>query len=130
MAGFATNPAFRWSLSKRTAVLLEDLIYQAGDGEIYVTPLGFETDFATIPRPLWVVASPYERDHQLSAVLHDWMYHLQGGTPYFANREKCDALFKEAMKSQGAPAWKRNTIWAAVRSFGWLPWRNKANRLV
>lgn len=122
---FLTNPAFQWSLDKRTAILLEDLIYEANDSQVYVAPAGFETDFATIPRPFWPIASPYEKDHQLSAVLHDWLYHLKAGTPYFLSRLQCDNLFLEAMASQGSPAWKRNTIWAAVRTFGWLPWSKK-----
>lgn len=90
------------------------LTYESGLGVVTVGS-GFLTDFASVPRPFWWLFPPtglYVR----AAVLHDYCYTVTG--PEIARRT-ADALFIEAMALEGVPAWKRWTMYAAVRAFGW-----------
>lgn len=116
--GFATNPSFNWKKKSYEAQLDSDLIYEAKDGRIYVVPAKTYTDFASIPRFLWNIASPFDPEHRLPAVLHDLFYGLRGGDPYGLCRKDCDKLFLEAMESEGQSYWRRHTIYQAVRTFG------------
>jgi|GEM_PF-3106478 len=122
--GFQTNPAFAWEKNSYRAQLREDLIFEdseidrQGRPKIYVVPNRFYTDFASIPRFLWRLASPFDPEHRLPAVLHDYLYGLRGGEPYGLGRKECDELFLRAMKSEGQSWWKRHAIFNAVRTFG------------
>ena len=84
---------------------------------------GFVTDLASVPRfpfAYWLAGGSAEA----AAVLHDWMYRMK-----LQPREKCDALFLEAMRTDGSnvnipaePYWRSSLMWAAVRVGGWLSW--------
>jgi len=90
---------------------------------IIVEP-GLVTDLASVPRaPLayWIAGGTAEA----ASVLHDWAYRLQ-----LAPRAKADALFLEAMETDGrnvgippVPAWRRRLMYAAVRAFGERSWQ-------
>lgn len=80
-------------------------------GAVYV-PAGFETDFASIPRPLWNIFPPTGK-YGKAAVIHDFLYR-KSGVP----REKADKIFLEAMECLGVGWWTRQTIYRAVRLFG------------
>ncbi len=106
-------------------------------GERFTVPLGFETDFASVPRFLhWLVLpyGPYTR----AAVLHDWLLtelaewrKLSQAERSFntvlaepldnvrkppADSRDCDGIFRAAMADLGTPWAKRWTMWAAVRA--------------
>lgn len=79
----------------------------------------FETDLASIPvlvRPL----IPVNGQHRNAAVLHDFLYRNQ---PEWCTRLLADQIFLEAMAVLGEAKWRRNAMYAAVRSFGWLHYR-------
>lgn len=125
--GFATNPPFEWDSKGYEAQLRDDLIYVSKKGKIYVVPNRFRTDYASIPRFLWSISSPYDPENRLPAVLHDYLYGLRGGDPYDLSRKECDLLFLEALESCGQSYWKRHAIYQAVRIFGGfhsrdIPW--------
>lgn len=64
-------------------------------------PVGFVTDGANIPRPLWAIWPPNKSDFMKAVVVHD----------YLCDREKyalADQLFKEALQEAGAAGF---TIW-------------------
>ena len=88
-----------------------------GSGRIIEVAAGFETDGASVPRVFWPVIDRLGR-HAKAAVLHDWLY---AEKPF--SRREADAVFLEAMDVLDVVWWRRYTMWAAVRLFGWRAWR-------
>lgn len=87
-------------------------------------PIGFVTDFASIP---WFarVVIPKLGKYTKAAVIHDYIYQAQSGKAYFCNRSGADHIFRDAMKDLGVVKWKRIVMWLAVRLFGWPAWRKR-----
>lgn len=81
-------------------------------------PVGFDTDFASVPRlPLlfWLLG---DRGHA-AAVVHDYLYRTA-----LVSRSLADAIFREALKSE--TGWlARWTMWAGVRVGGWTSYYEK-----
>ena len=75
-------------------------------------PAGFETDFASIPRPLWNLLPP-TGEYGKAAVIHDYLYRQTNVSRYL-----CDRVFLEAMGVLGVAWWKRTLMFLAVRLFG------------
>lgn len=100
--------------------------YIPSEGPPIVVPAGFETDFASVPRPLvWFL--PRTGLWTLAAILHDWLWRED------CPRGRCswrhaDRLFREAMQDLGVPLLRRWVMWSAVRlaAFGrgrhWRDW--------
>lgn len=132
----ARPDAFDSELSIRavTAVdwtLLAPLVWTGSQGDRFVVPVGFTTDFATVPRFLhwlWLPYGPYTR----AAVLHDWLLvQLADWTVRYnggrnadmllpenlppANSRDTDGIFRRAMEDLGVPWSKRWLGWTAVR---------------
>ena len=84
--------------------------------EIITIPLGFLTDFASVPRIFWCIFPP-DGEYTQAAVVHDYIYSKQLYT-----RKKCDSIFIEAMGVLGVSLWKRRIMYRAVRMFGWISW--------
>ena len=89
-------------------------------GVISVPPR-FETDFASVPSPFWMIF-PKWGTYGPAAVVHDWLYWVQ--TPH--TRPESDAVFREAMVTLQVRPWKRWVLYHAVRWFGWVAWRENA----
>ena len=81
-------------------------------GEVFYIPAGFETDFASIPRPIWHILPPAGKWAK-AAILHDWLYDQR-----IFPRKKCDDLFLEALLDTGVPKWLSHIMYRAVRAFG------------
>ena len=108
--------------------LLAPLIWTGTKGDTFVVPVGFVTDFATIPRFLHWLVSPYGA-YTRAAVLHDWLLtelaafagrQRRGLTgdqawPPPANSRDCDGIFRRVMQDLGVPWAKRWAMWSAVR---------------
>ena len=110
-------------LKKHQWVLERDLTYEIGhkgSGKEIVAPEGFITDFASIPRLLWSIYSPFDTYLQ-AAVIHDWLYWEQTQT-----RKRADQIFTEGMKVLGVGIFTRNILFQNVRVFGWMAWNNNA----
>ena len=104
------------------------LSYVSSGGERIDVPVGFITDLASVPRPLWVFWPP-EGLYSEPAVIHDAMYTQQKLT-----RVRADAILLEAMKDWGVPWYDRWPIYAGVRAGGWVAWaehakQNAANKI-
>lgn len=84
-----------------------------------IVPAGFETDFASVWRPLWSLFPP-DGSYTPAAVVHDWLYR-KTVMPLCL----CDEVFLEAMKACGTGFWTRHIMWLAVRLFGWLARKRK-----
>ncbi len=96
----------------------EPLQYE-GAREDFTVPVGFTTDFASVPRLLWAIIPPTGK-YTKAAVMHDWFYREK-----FLSRKDADGLFRRMMKESGVPWWRRQAMYRAVRMFGWIPWRRK-----
>jgi hypothetical protein len=83
-------------------------------------PVGFVTDFASIPRPFWSMLRP-DGDYAYAAVIHDYLYWTQS-----FSREKSDMIFKLAMEDFKIGSAEVGAIYAGVRAGGQIPWNENA----
>jgi len=84
---------------------------------IITVPVGFVTDFASVPRPLWWLI-PFHGKFTKGSVIHDWLYQTHQCT-----RKEADDIFYEAMLVGGTCPWKAKLMHIAVRMFSWLAWK-------
>lgn len=106
--------------------LIAPLVWNGTRGDTFTVPVGFETDFATVPRFLHWLVSPYGA-YTRAAVLHDWLlvelarWTLEtrnGGAHGWlppANSQDTDGIFRRVMEDLGVPWPKRWIMWTAVR---------------
>lgn len=76
-------------------------------------PVGFFTDFASVPKLLWNLMPPTGR-YGKAAVVHDYLYRTVG----IATKNEADEIFLEAMKALGVSAVLRYAMYYGVRFFG------------
>lgn len=124
---YVAMPRRRWWLwwVPRRRIFVVDRPFRwcgpASDPVCYQVPAGFETDFASVPfliRILLGAMNGLESDYGRSAVVHDLLY--QTG---LVARARADQTFYMAMLSEDVLWPTRFLMWAAVRCFGWAPWR-------
>lgn len=82
------------------------------DGERITVPVGFITDFASIPRPFWFILPKWEK-YGSAAVIHDYLYCTKE-----KSKSEADKLFLDGMKVLGVGEWERNSMYWSVRFFG------------
>jgi hypothetical protein len=96
-------------------------------GDVLTLPVGFKTDFASIPRIFWNILSPYGRYGKI-AVVHDYLYR-NGGFVNVAEfdqpvvmkkfeRAECDQIFLDGMEYLGVNWITRKLMYRMVRIFG------------
>jgi len=87
------------------------------DGERFTVPAGFWTDFASIPRALWRIISPY--DIGKGPVPHDFGYYtgLKGKAFW-------DSVLLACMEYEDVAGWKHQPVYQAVNWFGGWTWDN------
>lgn len=98
--------ASTWSLTSELAFSSAVL------GTLVIVPIGFVTDFASVPRApftYWLFGGVGDE----AAVIHDWLY--DGGT---VPRKVADAVYREALLASGVSSWRAAAMWAAVRALG------------
>lgn len=106
------------SFHKRQWQLVAPLRYKTfiyGNGTpwtVLEVPMGFVTDFASVPRipVVWWMAGALA---QRPAVVHDYLYRTQK-----TSRKLADAIFNEAMQVDGGKPVRRVLMYWAVRLFG------------
>lgn len=79
-------------------------------------PIGFETDFASIPRVPLIYDTLGDTAHK-GATIHDFLYFSA-----ICTRKMADDVLLEAMGVLGMPWWRRWPIYLGVRIGGWLAW--------
>lgn len=111
----------------KTWVVLKPFGYDRGSegsGRRIQVDLGFMTDFASVPRPLWILIPKWGK-YGNAAVIHDWLYWIQGDV----SRKEADHIFLEAMTVLNVEQWQKHLMYWAVRTLGWLAWwRNQWDR--
>jgi hypothetical protein len=121
--GAVTSTGFDSDLSVigRTATawtLTSPLIWTGSQGDTFTVPVGFVTDFATVPRFLHWLVLPYGA-YTRAAVLHDYLIEERINHPDPDMRvpsRDVDGIFRKVMEELGVPWTKRWTMWAAVRA--------------
>lgn len=108
--------------SKTEWIVAQDYIYEY-NGRIYTVPKGFKTDLASTPRMLWLTFPPFRR-YTGASVIHDFLYSC--GYKIGITRKEADLIFLGIMEELGVPAWKRKTMYRAVRLFGASHYRKGA----
>lgn len=79
-------------------------------------PVGFVTDFASIPRAFWSLLRP-DGNYAYAAVIHDFLYWTQ-----LTTRENSDMIIKLAMGDFKIPKTEADAIYTAVRAGGGKAW--------
>ena len=87
-----------------------------GSGDTIIVPVGFSTDFASIPRLFWTIL-PQWGNYGNAAVIHDYLYYEQN-----LPRKTADEVLLEGMIVLNVVPWQRFVIYHAVRWFGFLAW--------
>ena len=85
------------------------LVYEANDGTIYTVPEGYIShQLASIPRlPLMYLVFKGPDTHR-PGILHDYLCRQ-------IDRKKADAIFYEALRSEGVGVIRARLMWSAVR---------------
>ncbi len=100
------------------AVAYKPLVYQSDLlVQIITVPVGFFTDFASVPRWVPMVYACLGDTAHEPAVVHDWLYYAA-----ITNRRHADDILLEAMAVCGIPSWRRYPIYWGVRIGGWKAW--------
>jgi hypothetical protein len=87
------------------------------DGTEYVVPSAFWTDFASVPRIVWNIISPYDLGY--GPVPHDFGYFTG-----IKGREFWDDVLMACMEKDGVSLFKRQAAYRAVRMFGGAVYSN------
>lgn len=91
--------------------------YQSDIAGAIEVPIGFKTDFASIP--IVFLALLGDCAHE-AAVIHDWLYYSS-----LVKRSVADQVLREAMRiTRDLPRWKIPMIYFGVRVGGWKAWNN------
>jgi hypothetical protein len=83
-------------------------------------PVGFVTDFASIPRALWSLL-PRDGDYVWAAVVHDYLYWEQE-----TSKPDADSVFNAAMEDFKIPTAERVAIYNGVSRGGQSSWDENA----
>ena len=100
--------------------LEESISYDVGfpnSGDRITVPVGFETDYASVPRAFWSIVAP-RGAHEAAALIHDYLYKYNLRT-----RKEADRIYIEGLTVLNVPVWKCQLMHKAVRVWGWVPWR-------
>lgn len=92
--------------------ILEPVEFKCGPISI-VVPVGYVTDFASIPVLLHWWIRPTDNRVARGAVVHDWIYHT-----HCLPRVIADAIFQVIMRLDGTPRNKAKLLSTAVRTCG------------
>ena len=126
MSRFTNNLIVSPMSDGKTWIVMRPFRYEVGaegSGDAVEVPVGFQTDFASIPRLFWAILPKWGR-YGNGAVIHDWLYWEQA-----RDRNEADAIFLESMEILRVGTPVRYLMYWAVRAFGWLAWyRNQADR--
>lgn len=83
-------------------------------------PIGFVTDFASIPRAFWSILRP-DGLYSYAAVIHDFLYWEQ-----YLSREDSDAILKLCMEDFRIDSGTIATVYGGVRLGGGFAWDGNA----
>jgi hypothetical protein len=114
----------------RRGEITEPFTFHSAIVGVVTVEVGFDTDYASVPRGLWNLYPP-DGAYTEAAVIHDALYWHQataehGGKP--VTRAQADAVFLEAMKALGIGWVTRHILYRAVRVGGGKAWADNARK--
>lgn len=90
--------------------------FKHNDEQVAVTvPVGYKTDFASVPRLFWIVFPP-DGKYTKAAVIHDYL--CDNPRKFTSNRKETDHVFLKAMLETGVSHFKAMILFSAVRLYG------------
>jgi hypothetical protein len=102
-------------------MLYQDLRYSVGDSGVVITiPAGFVSDYASVPRVLWIWLPPHGQ-YSKAAVIHDHLYWTQECT-----KQQADNLLMIAMKESDVNGMDKWVIYNGVDWGGQSSWDDNA----
>jgi len=91
--------------------------YDPRSERLFVVPVGFTTDGASIPQSLWhIFGHPYSKEVREAAVIHDYLY--ANLKELSVIREDADQILYDAAREIGMSYPKAQSFFIAVRAFG------------
>jgi len=100
-------------VSQPNWALLEPLEFKDKTGKVHTVPVGFTTDFASVPRlPIAYAVYGNRGQSVRAAVLHDYYCRTK-----IIPRKRADKLFLEAMLDDGMPEEDAKAMYAAVSAY-------------
>lgn len=122
--GSVSEPLHLGRFSDRMYFLRKPIGWKPNPGqnlpEINV-PVGFVTDFASIPRIFWSLL-PTDGQYTYPAIIHDYLYWDQS-----ISREDADKILRYAMDDFKVNSATIDTIYTGVRVGGWIAWDDNAS---
>ena len=92
--------------------LLAPVVYEGRDQAITV-PVGFETDFASVPQAVqWLI--PVSGRYTRAAIVHDWLC-KEGLRSNLMSSHDVDGVFRRIMRESGVPLVRWWLMWTGVR---------------
>lgn len=67
-------------------VINKPIVVELSNNEVLTIPIGFETDFASVPKPIWSFIAPIGH-YNLASVIHDYFYTYKNKSRKFADYE-------------------------------------------
>lgn len=95
---------------------------QAGLYKPVRVPIGFVTDFASIPRIFWSMLRP-DGIYSYAAIIHDYLYWEQ-----YLPKKDCDMILKFLMEEFRINPTIVSAIYQAVNNFGCIAWEENARK--
>jgi len=93
--------------------IVEEPIVYRGNQESFTVPVGYRTDFASVPRIFtWLI--PTYGAYTRPAILHDWL--CDQARAGLIARSDADGLFRRSMRELGVGFSRRWLMWAGVRA--------------
>ena len=119
---FKTDLDMRSIRGTKYRELLNPLRYYSKEKGITITvPVGFKTDFASIPRLVRPFIDNDSGQIRDAAVIHDYLYSNES-TDYHpqVDRMQADEILMEGMRDLGANWLKRHIVHSSVVVAGWM----------
>jgi hypothetical protein len=107
-------------------IINKPVIYTTKDGWVITVPVGFVTDFASIPRPMWTVIPPRGK-YNRPAIVHDLLYHYAPIDPLTGERctqARADYILREACENCDDRFTQRWAIFLGLKLGGFVAWNN------
>jgi Protein of unknown function (DUF1353) len=117
---FSGSPSFYIFVDMDYFALLADVVWTAASRQRspLTVPMGFVTDFASVPRLFWSLLPPIGR-YGYAALFHDFVYWEQTTT-----RRDADLVFRTTMIELGVSKLVTFVLYESVRLFGSFAWRS------
>jgi hypothetical protein len=104
--------------------------YVTRDRGVVSVPVGFETDFASVPRLFsWIPGFDGDNESAKIGTIHDYIYQyhsdIEEQTGVKFTRHDTDLLMYQGLMDSGLPEWEAEVYFKAVRVFGgdyWDKW--------